>query len=93
MTERPSRLPAALSIATIVAVVAAVITISALYGGGVKGVAVPAPGQPTTSGQPAPTTTTGTAPGPDSVEVANPDAPLTYRVRASGSGAQSRGTR
>jgi hypothetical protein len=90
VTERPSRLPVALSIATIVAVVAAVIAISVLYGGGgnvVDGVAAPAPGQPTTSGQPAPTTTTTGAaptttgaPAPDSVEIANPDARLTYRV-------------
>ncbi|MFC5290731.1 hypothetical protein ACFPM7_27075 [Actinokineospora guangxiensis] len=66
------------------------IAISVLYGGGggaVKGEAVPAPGQPTTSGQPATTTTTTGAaptttgaPDPDSVEIANPDAPLTYRV-------------
>ncbi|MFC7618602.1 hypothetical protein ACFQV2_39990 [Actinokineospora soli] len=70
MTEAPSRLPATLSVIAIVAIVAAVVAIALLHGGGERGIAVPEPAR----------TTSAPRPEPDSVEVDNADARLTYEV-------------
>jgi hypothetical protein len=66
VTDSPSKLPAIVGIATIVAIVCAVIAIVVLHGGGEDGVAVPAPRQTT-------------APAA-SLDIDNQAARLSYRV-------------